>query len=112
MIDLEAIEARAKAATPGPWFPRAANMPFEIVSEVANICHIHDGGQTYDSCMANAAFIVHAREDLPALVNEARAAREVVGHARSLVELLDIDDDLDTDLKQALDAYDRAVSEP
>jgi hypothetical protein len=59
-------------------------MPCEIVSEVANICHIHDGGQTYDSCMANAAFIVHAREDLPTLANEARAGRLLADDARQV----------------------------
>lgn len=60
-IDLEAIEARLKAATPGPWINRPEKS-FNVQSVNKNIA----------SCFRteNADFIAHSREDIPALLAE------------------------------------------
>jgi hypothetical protein len=85
--ELDAIDARAKAATPGPWtreHPRRF-APSDVVYEVlanreahgpfavsgTTLASIHDTA----SAAADAAFIAAAREDVPRLVAEARDAR-------------------------------------
>lgn len=77
--ELAAIEARAKAATPGPW----------VVGETWRD-HVVDGrfqdgywpvasqpGMDHEGAWlkGNAAFVAHAREDVPALVAEVRRLR-------------------------------------
>lgn len=68
-IDLDAIEARAKAATPGPW------------SETRDGVRCRDSkipGQTFrlftlssfEMAQADCAFVAAARQDVPALVAE------------------------------------------
>ena len=73
MLDLDAIEARAEAATPGPWRQTASRRGYRDVLQTPD---------TYADRMiakgcpnADAAFIAHARTDVPALVAELRAAR-------------------------------------
>lgn len=81
MIDLDAIKARAEAATPGPWeyaeagtFKRGSfsldeyfvRRPEDDVSIAADIID----PDTCEPSEALAAFIAHAREDVPALVAE------------------------------------------
>ena len=71
---LAEIEARANAATPGPWrvtnghpsgTPRA-------VSPVLKFDSLMRAGQPYAE---NADFIAHARADIPALISALRAAQ-------------------------------------
>lgn len=69
-LDLDVIEARANAATPGPWgalSPRA-----DGASPVTRA-----GGAWIAPFTAedDAEFIAHAREDVPALVDEVRRLR-------------------------------------
>ena len=85
MLDLDAIEARAEAATPGPWRQTASRRGYRDVLQTPD---------TYADRMiakgcpnADAAFIAHARTDIPALVSELRAAREVVAAAPVAVTL-------------------------
>jgi hypothetical protein len=78
MSRLDAIEARAAAATPGPW---------EVIDLIgsrplrASVWTTEDG--VHDVCLAeettpaDAAFIAAARTDIPALLAVARAARLV-----------------------------------
>lgn len=73
-IDLDAIEARERAATAGPWYPGAV--------EDAAICTGSPGGPVLyrgrpDFTPADAAFLAHARMDVPVLLRIARAARQV-----------------------------------
>lgn len=77
---LKAIEERAKAATPGPWTPKRLRQ---------NDWHLRgpDGivfAEVEDD--ADAAFIAHAREDIPALVEEVRRLRGVADRLRELQE--------------------------
>jgi hypothetical protein len=64
-LDLDAIEARANAATPGPWRVSTDNTPeyfMSIEGTDGPICVFTD----------TAAFIAAARSDVPALVAEVR----------------------------------------
>ena len=80
MIDLTAIEARAKAATPGPWWTRPdygcdnacvywnSDRPDVINGSTESTLIYDEGGHS----VADAEFIAHAREDIPALIAEVR----------------------------------------
>jgi hypothetical protein len=75
-LDLEAIEARCKAAYPGPWLQKFS---FAVEAEDGRgVCST--GGYTdsrnservHADNVALAAFIAHARQDIPALLAEIR----------------------------------------
>jgi hypothetical protein len=78
VIDLDEIEARANAATPGPWASRRnrdmrdyevrAGCVLAIVSEAASAKH----ATSVRECGRNAAFIAAARTDVPALIARVR----------------------------------------
>lgn len=80
-LDLGAIEARAAAATPGPW-EADHNTPFsdELVGIFATdqkryVLRVEDQCMVDDDQIArtpDAEFIAHARTDVPALVAEVR----------------------------------------
>ncbi len=87
MLDLDAIEARAEAATPGPWTARLRDDMWEINDgSGSNFVSIVESCWLPDDCDAgqyggipdvdDARFIAHARADIPALVAELRTARE------------------------------------
>ena len=69
-IDLEAIKARAEAATPGPWVGEKAYGIEWVVSDLTDrvLASCRDGWGT------NAEFIAAAREDIPLLVEALEAA--------------------------------------
>src|SRR5689334_23740522 len=74
-LDLDAIEARTNAATPGPWFNDSheiyagENTDIPAMSEwIGETCD----PRRPDHGAANAAFIAAARTDVPALVAEIR----------------------------------------
>lgn len=67
------IELRLAMATPGPWFTDRDDNPNSVRSEHANICGLHDGGQTRDRIDANARFIAHAPDDVRWLLDELSA---------------------------------------
>jgi hypothetical protein len=77
MIDLDEIEARANAATPGPWEGKrnggvyAGDM--EPVFETGCGC-CSDPDLTDE----NSAFIASARTDVPALIAEVRRLRKLL----------------------------------
>lgn len=77
---LAEIEARANAATPGPWRTEAAGIDSYIVSDTDLIF----GGEHHEGYIdpedPNAVFTAHAREDIPALVAEVRRLREVLAY--------------------------------
>ncbi|QLJ01493.1 hypothetical protein HZZ00_10975 [Streptomyces sp. NEAU-sy36] len=77
-LDLDAIQARANAATPGPWFPHE-DWPGRVFAESEFNAHV--ARVTGSNPEANEQFIAHAREDVPALVAEVRRLR-----ARTLTE--------------------------
>ena len=89
MLDLDAIEARAEAATEGPWYEDdvtfgtgtlvIARFDDTVVQSSLPLSHTRTA--------PNADFIAHARTALPALVAELRAAREVVEAAPVAITL-------------------------
>lgn len=72
-IDLEAISARAEAATPGPWAYVDNGFDGYIMSASE---HLIVGGEPAEGRIEpddpNADFIAHAREDVPALLAEVK----------------------------------------
>ncbi|MGL5999823.1 MAG: hypothetical protein ACRC1I_25515 [Pseudomonas proteolytica] len=81
-IDLEAIRARAEAATPGPW----TAMWLDDCFIEPRICKIPANGcYDYNKFGANSQFIAHAREDVPALLAEVRRLNEKVRFQNKLL---------------------------
>lgn len=83
--DLDTIEARANAATPGPWGshrdlagtytiqarPRSTRYGMETDGDIATLAAGRSDAESY----ANARFIAHARTDVEELVAEVRQLR-------------------------------------
>lgn len=65
---LDLIEARAQAATEGPWKHNGVNGVHTRVGSCVALSYRHDD----DNRRADATFIAHAREDVPWLVDLAR----------------------------------------
>lgn len=87
-LDLEAIEARANAATEGPW--HGEHDEFGCVQQ-GNYGWVAPGaGPEYDVDSdrghADAEFIAHARTDVPDLLAELKRLRPVVEAALAVVE--------------------------
>lgn len=94
MLDLDAIEARANRATPGPW---DAIGPYEVHVLAACDCEpegacgdCEDGGfavcsfneHMRERAFANFEFIAHARTDIPALIARVRELEAEVERMR------------------------------
>lgn len=79
-LDLDLIEARANAATPGPWH-YVFGYGFDWHTS-------QDGAPT-----ANTEFACMAREDVPAMVARIRELETALKHARS--EIVSVRDVLD-----------------
>lgn len=91
-IDLDAIEARAEAATAGPWHGEHDEFGCVHVGDYGWVASgpqgqspDYDGG-TGDQGKADAEFIAHAREDVPALVAEVRRLRRWKDEALPVME--------------------------
>jgi hypothetical protein len=95
-LDLDAIEARANAATAGPWqvegrddLPRGIN---DLMISSASLMEVR-GDESYNAFICNvdsfdvsrsvpdAEFIAHSREDVLALVREVRALRSKINRS-------------------------------
>lgn len=75
--ELDAIEARANAATPMPWY--VEKLPYPELGLTTGGVFAADGAQiietdagVYPPSQEDAAFIAAARSDVPALVAEVR----------------------------------------
>lgn len=96
MIDLEAIKARCEAATPGPWewmSPPWTTDPRVLVRRIGDnveasfqVIDADPSGGEYSLAIdpggPDAAFIAHARTDVPALVAEVEQLRKALDEAR------------------------------
>ena len=72
-LDLPAIRARAEAATPGPWSLQESNQGGAILLrglENDNRLRRHPQSHLQVVPEADAVFVAHAREDVPALLAE------------------------------------------
>ena len=84
-LDLEAIKARAAAATEGPWewddptisqhWSRPAPWATVVDDEVRCGGYCYGGSSDPIKSAADGEFIAHAREDVPALVAEVERLR-------------------------------------
>ena len=72
---LEAMEARVEAATPGPW--NVFGMRLRAGQE--SLMWADGGGACWFLKDADGYFITHARTDVPALISEIRRLRGLVG---------------------------------
>lgn len=87
--DLDAIEARANAATEGPWAAdRLEGNLDSLYSRVAEV------GMWLE---ADAEFIAHARADVPALVAEVRRLRAAEERVRALHRVFGVYDECECD---------------
>lgn len=81
MIDLDAIKARAEAATPGPWEADASEIYGPGRVWLAESCRLHDDLSYDPQSDRDAAFIAHARTDVPELVAGVESlGRQLWGH--------------------------------
>lgn len=99
-FDLEAVEARCAAASPGPWEPVLFNEglwnecmgisgtnPYghnRIETLAQNQWFSHgpeDEDRATESCYANIRLMAHARTDLPAAIEEIKKLRAEVDRA-------------------------------
>lgn len=79
MIDIDAIEKRANAATKGPWMydpkfgltHKTGQATILLMSSTERYCFSFRDD-------ADAEFVAHAREDVPALIAEVRRLREIL----------------------------------
>jgi hypothetical protein len=132
-VDLDAIEARAEAATEGPW--EAEPVFREDERDRPDLEHYWDdhsewaynaepfriegpevveNGEFSALSGPDAKFIAHARSDIPDLVAELRAAREVVEAAQANADTWDEhyhQRPVDRNLVGALAAYRAVVGE-
>ena len=87
------IDARANAATPGPWEvdldPRISGADQVVQSETELTICFMAVDESLESDSADTFFIAHAREDIPALINEVgRQAAEIERLTRALDKIL------------------------
>ncbi len=76
-IDIAAITARAEAATPGPWVQGQIHRESINHSDATRPGYIGDTSRDLNgNYEADATFIAHAREDIPALLAENARLRE------------------------------------
>jgi hypothetical protein len=94
-LDLDAIRARADAATPGPWMHATHTGRKDGVSLVGQISKRGTGQAVAvlaDSDVRqrakDAEFVAHAREDVPALVAEVERLRAANAHLIRNAEIL------------------------
>lgn len=74
--DLDAIRARADAATDGPWWPRYGGEPGYIYASASLTLIAEVTGEASDAApRPNSTFIANARTDIPALLNALDEAR-------------------------------------
>jgi hypothetical protein len=82
--ELQEIEQRAAAATPGPWRKGIGNSSREVCSQWPAPCHLIVEGYNSD----DLKFCAHAREDIPALVAEVRRLRAALEEIREKAGLV------------------------
>ena len=88
-VDLEALKAREKAASPGPW----EGADGQITAHSDKSCVKQKGAFDWVLSMqisncpnwkADEEFIAHSRQDIPALITEVEALRGLERAARGL----------------------------
>ena len=88
-LDLDAIEARANAATKGPWAWQANDKgyPQQIVGNDDGLVLVAETFTGPEHFPAEAEFIAHARTDVPALIAALREAQIKLNALRGQAEM-------------------------
>lgn len=96
--DLDTIEARANAATPGPWLTTEQAPKWDTPTQCGYDSREHHRGPPYFAtgvCVetiaqaeADSTFIAHARTDVPRLLATARTAHQDRAAVRALIDAL------------------------
>ncbi|MFB7910156.1 hypothetical protein ACFC1T_27340 [Kitasatospora sp. NPDC056076] len=68
-LDLDAIQTRLDAATEGPWTTDDSEIVAEVIAPASWVARTDGDGE---ADRANAEFIAHARQDVPALLARVR----------------------------------------
>lgn len=76
-LELDAIKARAEAATAGPWMAGGTGRHEGTV--FAGVMRL---GRFFDQSGDDAEFIAHARSDIPALITEVERLRDELDRLR------------------------------
>lgn len=105
--ELSQIEARANAATPGPWREIrrddpscAAEYVIAGADDISVACTSCNGEYCTGMTDADCAFIAAARTDVPALVAEVRRLRDIVERVRA-ADLAQIENDIKHEARAA-----------
>ena len=95
-MDLQAIEARLEAATPGPWdfdtIPETGESRVVVRSNAGDPM-LEVSVATHGVSAEDAEFLAHAPEDIRALLAEVKAVREVVARHPDVLECSEYSDD-------------------
>jgi hypothetical protein len=116
-LDLKAARERCRQASEGPWEPSPNAGDAVIAPKADRLLGIdteYYGGPIVGESMhpADREFVIHARTDLPAALDELEAAREVVEFARhTLRPWFGENYGLGPPLDEKLAAYDEATKE-
>lgn len=121
------IKARANAATPGPW---TASAPHPYCGEIWVVGPDDPDGAIatgFDDTPADAAFIAHARTDVPWLLDRIEALEQELAAQRAIGEAAEhaieelseaalgwepnFPEDVERAAREALAAYHRAVAD-
>lgn len=101
--ELHEIEARAKAASIGPWHVVRNNLGCKDIRGAKTTAGAHGqliggtcGLRNEKQDRNNAMFIAHARQDIPVLLAEVRRLHAIEKAARALLEAYDVSDFNDT----------------
>ena len=101
--ELEQIEARANAATPGPWTGDRSDgtIKYKMLGGenhnfvILDVDHKNNSSGfytedyiPYEQCTANEEFVKHARTDIPALIAEVRRLEADLEHVTTVGESL------------------------
>jgi len=92
-VDLDLIEARAAAATPGPWFPKNdSEYSYGVTYREDPTKQVLESGERLIADCAfsdeehnNYIFIAHARTDVSALINRVRELEAALDRAAELL---------------------------
>jgi hypothetical protein len=111
--ELVAIEQRANAATPGPWFPSVTDTNIVVITAPPNFMWMSEGAVLLEQDERDMAFIAAAREDVPRLVADLRAERAARARLRAAAQ--EVCDTVGlanrSEFKAALDALMAALGE-
>ena len=117
---LAAIEAREKAATPGPWWGcqdachPAEHTPEQVVfaADWSVVCEFATDDGLGDRDRANKDFIAASRQDVPDLLAEVRRLRAGLAAADALAELVRRTTNYPDEFYEALAAWDKTKGGP